>query len=404
MVMRLLPPALWRKLLAFISCLWLFAAPAAGNAQQHFSSALARATEAACGKQIVLIGEADHGDGATVEFKAALVENLVSKCGFNAVYFEAGTYDFLKIEEMVRTRQSVDEATLASAISALWNQDEEIDPIVRFLLPRVNSGEVRVGGIDDQTGSRGAFYGNDQMPVDLAGVLPEPQRTVCREQMVRRTTYDYSDEHPHDTASNADLDRCLAEVEQRLAPLVRTGDRLATDRLQMAREFRRSIARDFLPTAELITSRDRGMYENLRWLIDHAGPHRKAIVWTANAHAAKSAAIGEEYDKAPNLGALIHDAFGARAFALGISAAGGSHYWSRKEPSRPIAQAAHDSVEVRALDGRGEDAVFLSTAQLRELGVAPGSFDLHQSHSAQWDRIFDAAVILRTERPPVRRQ
>jgi erythromycin esterase-like protein len=386
------------QLLAF-AC--LFAAPQVCRAEGT-TKAIAEAAHALCGKQIVLLGEADHGDGATIELKAALAQQLVSRCGFNAVYFEAGTYDFLRLQEMVREHKGVDATTLSSAIGALWNRDQELAPLVRFLLPRVNSGEVRVGGIDDQIGSVGAFYSLDQMPADLAAALPQERRSDCREQMLRRANYTYSEEHPHDAASIASLDQCLADVERRLTPAARNGGDVAADRLKMAGDFRRAISRDFLPIIDIIRGRDRRMYQNLRWLMARAGPHRKAIVWTASAHAAKTAAISDEYGKAPNLGTLVHQAFGPRTFALGISAAGGSHYWGRKEPSRPIPEAAPDSVETRALAEHGGDAVYVAAAELKKLGVAPGSFDRHQPRSVRWDRVFDGAVILSTERPPVR--
>jgi erythromycin esterase-like protein len=238
------------------------------------------------------------------------------------------------------------------------------------------------------------------MPADLAAVLPPARRSDCREQMRRRANYDYSDEHPHDAASIASLDECLAEVERRLRS--RRTDLLTEDRLQMVAEFRRAIARDFLPFAELVTRRDKGMYENLRWLMNHAGSHRKAIVWTANGHAAKGTGISDEYDTGPNLGSLVHRALGSRAFALGISAASGSYYRGRKEPARPMPNAAPESLEVRALEGTTSEQVYVNASQLGKLGPAPGSFSHHVPRTERWDQLFDCAMILRAERPPVR--
>jgi len=391
---------MYLRLLLRVACLCLLAVPAAGGAQARYSAAVAQAAKAACGKQVVLIGEADHGDGATVQFKAELVERLVSKCGFNAVYFEIGSYDFLKVEEMVRAHRPIDAPMLASSIGALWNRDAELAPLVHFLLPRVNSGTLLVGGIDDQIGALGAFYSLDQMETDLASVLPEPRRSDCREQMRRRANYDYSNDHPHDAAAIAHLDRCLAEIQERL----RSGrsDPLAENRLQMATEFRHSIARDFLPVADLILDRDRRMYENFRWLMRRAGPHRKVILWCATAHAAKGTAVSSDYDHGPNLGTLVGQEYGARAFSIGISAAGGAHYWSRSEPSRPIPQAAPGSVEGLALAGSNADAIFVPARQLRKDGRLAGSFNLHEPRVEHWDRLLDGAVILRAERPPVR--
>jgi erythromycin esterase-like protein len=402
MAAPVLAPRVRRKLLALVACIWLFATPAICGAQAHSRTALAEATSALCGKQLVLIGEADHGDGATVEFKAALARQLIAKCGFNAIYFEAGIYDFLNIERRVRDHQPVTGPMLSAAIGGLWSHDAEIAPLIGYLAPRVNSGAVYIGGMDDQIGSAGTLFEGEPMAAELSSVLPQSRQSACREQMTRRRNYAYSDEHPHDAASIASLDACLADIEQKLTPVADKSDRVAQERLRMATEFRSAISRDFLEMSDFVTRRDRAMYGNLRWLMRHAGEHRKAIVWTANDHAAKNPAIDQVYAKGPNLGTLLHRALGSRAFALGISAAGGSHYWTRKEPSRPIPQASPGSVEARALAGRGEDAVYAPAAKLRTFGTAPGSFSLHRPQTARWDQVFDAVVILRTERPPVR--
>ena len=58
-------------------------------------AALAAATRAICPRQVAVVGEAEHGDARTETFKIASIEQLVAKCGFSAVLFEASFYEFV---------------------------------------------------------------------------------------------------------------------------------------------------------------------------------------------------------------------------------------------------------------------------------------------------------------------
>src|ERR1700759_3980340 len=92
--------ALRRRLtwLAFAS----LAAPAAAAGAAPPAGALDAAVRDMCHRDVALLGEADHGDGATVAFKVALVRALVTRCHFGAVFFEANHYDFIDFQRRLR--------------------------------------------------------------------------------------------------------------------------------------------------------------------------------------------------------------------------------------------------------------------------------------------------------------
>jgi erythromycin esterase-like protein len=70
--------------------------------------ALKAVTHSLCKAQVAMVGEiASHGDGHTLAFKVALVEQLVNQCGFNAVFFEANQDEFIRLNERLRSNDAV---------------------------------------------------------------------------------------------------------------------------------------------------------------------------------------------------------------------------------------------------------------------------------------------------------
>ena len=64
--------------------------------------AAARVAAAVCSKRVVVLGELpEHGEARGFAVKARIVERLVARCGFRAVLFEAGSYDFFGFERAI---------------------------------------------------------------------------------------------------------------------------------------------------------------------------------------------------------------------------------------------------------------------------------------------------------------
>ncbi|MFN5784092.1 MAG: hypothetical protein ACK442_13655 [Novosphingobium sp.] len=88
--------------LAALAAAWTAPIHARLPAHPDDGPALAAATKALCSRRIALLGEANHGDARTEQFKIALIERLVERCGFTAVVFEASFYEFVALERARR--------------------------------------------------------------------------------------------------------------------------------------------------------------------------------------------------------------------------------------------------------------------------------------------------------------
>src|SRR5579859_7564363 len=166
--------------------------------------ALSAVTQRLCHSQIAMLGEsATHGDGHTVAFKVALIERLIDQCGFNSVFFEASHYEFINLNERLRMGQAVTAADISSAIGGLWKADQEFQPLPGFLFAKAQTGQLFLGGIDDQLGQMGQDFANIQMVTDLTSLLPQQERQTCSVALHKRIYNDYTNASSYSKSDQA---------------------------------------------------------------------------------------------------------------------------------------------------------------------------------------------------------
>lgn len=377
----------------------LAALPTAAHAQAR-DPAMDAAVRDLCHRQVAMLGDASHGDGATFAFKATLIRRLVNECGYNAVFFEASHYDFLELMRRLRRHEPATPALLASSIGGLWSRFAELTPLVQFLFQRAQAGRLELGGLDDQIGSAGAFFSLDEMPRRLTSGLAPSRRDECRTLLHRRLYWQYGEAAQHDAAEIARVQACLVDMAAIIARGGTGRDR--AEQAHMIANMQGALARDFMEMDALSRGRDRRMYLNLRWLAARLGPRAKVIVWAHNAHIAYDASSSSSFPAGGSLGAFVRRAYGSRAFALGFSAYGGTWRSAFSRADEPLTPAPTGSLEALAMAGVSGDAAYRGPAWLARSGRGPGRpFHYHYA-PADWAHVFDGLVVFRAERPPVR--
>ena len=359
---------------------------------------LDQAVRAMCPKRIAMLGEATHGDGATVAYKAALVRRLIDQCHFNAVFFEASHYDFLEFGRRVKAGEPTSPEMISAAVGGLWKFDREFAPLVPYIYDKASAGRVTLGGIDNQLGSAGAFYANDAMPEELTGWLAPARRTACRETLHKQI---YSTFPHYGQAEKATVSRCLEDIGATLAK----ADIPVPRRMQyreMLAAMNRFMGYVLADQAGYIKGRDASMYAIFDWLTHRLPPNSKIIVWAANAHIAHDASADPAFSGGGNFGSFIAKTYGRQSFALGLTALAGAYRYGRREPNRALAPAGADSLESKALANIAAAAAYLDAAKLAAIGVAPARLLGADFDTANWQRAFDGVLVLRQQRPPQR--
>jgi erythromycin esterase-like protein len=347
-----------------------------------------------CSRRIVFLGEAaEHGDAATLRFKAALVPRLVQHCRFNAMFFESNHYDFLALDD-ARRRHVVTPEMVSAAVGAIWNRAEEFQSLPPFLAAQANAGRLVLGGLYDEPSTFGALYSTGRMPVDLTANLEPRRRAECLAIINRQVMQEYTRADPSTSATLKSLLDCLDEVDGSLP----SGDSLHA---QMVANLRRNFSRGDLDLTDLgrehawERERSKSMNLDFEWLASRLPPRSKIIVWTATVHAANS----KQPFEGDNVGTLIHRKYGDRAFSLGFTALAGSHGEIAGGRGRKVEYAAPaSSLEQRAFASAPFDAgaVYLGKRDLAAADLMPSfTFGHRTTTRGHWGTALDGLVVFR---------
>jgi len=380
--------------------------------------ASARVAALVCSKIVVLLGELpEHGEARGFGVKARIVERLVTDCGFRAVLFEAGSYDFFGLERAIATTKRAPavagqadslELALARAIGGLW-WTRELAGWRRWLVQQAVAGRLTIGGIDDQL-SATAAYARATLPGLVGAAMPPARAADCQVAVARYLSWGYSGGVSYDSTERARLADCTrlaadrALVARTSSP-ARTASRRTPDDVMLdnlasyfARE-RTSAERGAAGTPD----RDLVMAQNVAWWSARLPRDAKIVVWTATTHAARARGAQPVAPSAePPLGARLAEQWGDRLAVIGFTALRGE--WSRAgRPSQPLAALPRDALEGRALaSGAAGDTArwaYLDRQALRSFGAVPSRL-LGKMTTMDWATAFDGVLVIRDEAAP----
>jgi erythromycin esterase-like protein len=374
-----------------------------------------------CSKRVVLLGELpEHGHARGFGVKARIVERLVARCGFRAVLFEAGSYDFFGLERALAATQQASgssagtaggsradslELALARAIGGLW-WTRELAGWRRWLVHEAVAGRVSIGGIDDQP-SATAAYARATLPGLVGAAVPPARATECQEAVARYLSYAYTASLPYDSTERARLAYCARLAADRApagpstAPTAeqRTPDEVMLGNLASYFARERGAGE---PNAAGAADRDLVMTQNIAWWSARLPRDAKIVVWTATTHAARAPSV-RPLGVLP-LGERLVELWGDRLAVIGFTALQGQ--WSRTgQPSQPLAPLPPNALEARALatgaDGGAAAWAYLDRAALHSLGSVPSRL-FGKVTTNDWSTAFDGVLVIRDEAAPTR--
>ena len=378
----------------------------------------ARVAAAVCSKRVVLLGELpEHGEARGFGVKARIVERLVARCGFRAVLFEAGSYDFFGLKRALAATQQAPagpaartdslELALARAIGGLW-WTRELAGWRRWLVHEAVAGRVAIGGIDDQP-SATAAYARATLPGLVGAAVPPVRAAECQEAVARYLGYTYTATLPYDSTERARLADCTRLAADR-APAERTSTARTAERRTPDEVMLGDLASYFArergagePGAAGTPDRDLVMAQNVAWWSARLSRDAKIVVWTATTHAARAPdAPSVRPLGVPPLGERLAERWGDRLAVIGFTALRGQ--WSRAgQPSQPLAPLPPQALEARALAaGAAGDAAewaYLDRAALRSLGSVPSRL-FGKVTTTDWSTAFDGVLVIRDEVAP----
>lgn len=283
-------PRIWAAATAVLVSAGACAASVEPTDQAAFDQAVA----ATCDKSVVILGEASHGDGHGDAMKVALVEQLVSRCGFNGVLFEASYYEFLPVARNARQGKPVFAALVAAAVGGLWKFDREVQPLFDFLAQQVDAGKIQLGGLDFQAGGLEQPFGNEAMFAELTASLAPARRDACRGWYRSRVLGDDQSEGLSERTRDDGLKACLASIQlQAAGPSIPSREK--SEQAAELANLKAWLDAGNQPPPIFLRDRDAMMVTNALRFFDALAKPAKVVIWAHNGHAARNTAALPDY-------------------------------------------------------------------------------------------------------------
>lgn len=349
------------------------------------------------GKDLVLIGEPDHGAQETADLRTSLIAELHAKHGFDVVLFESGMGELLLPDDATALE-------MANGLMGPWNTRSSLE-----LMAYIREQRMGFAGFDVQRNGR---------------TFAQELRHLCRILQVDSTLYNDLEERYGTVAKSLGPKADPAVVTTDATQLITDYDALhaafggALPARPSARQLlvHRTLQNraDYLRYMLKFTTdkdwyarwaaRDSAMAGNVRWLADAVYPGHKLIIVAHNYH------IARHNPKERVMGEWLHAHYGARMHVIGCFNGGGmyANNGRKPEPTSPPDSTALDVKHVIAgLPGfanylrlRSEPDATMSW--LREPLVVNDSFtDLSSTNTLVPAEQFDGLLLVRRVSPPV---
>jgi protein-L-isoaspartate(D-aspartate) O-methyltransferase len=336
--------------------------------------------------RVVLIGESTHGTSEFYRLRARITQALVARKGFNIVAIEADWPDTAAIDRRVRARAAspLREPMFSRFPTWMW-RNREMEEFVAWL-ERRNRAEpdaarkAGVHGLDiySLNNSIGAV-------IDFLDRVDPFAAEKARELYSCFTPWEREPAVYGRAVTAGRLSGCEREaldalkslLEERLRYSKADGDQFfdAARNATVVTEAERYYRAVYRGSRESWNLRDRHMYETLLALLEHRGPESRAVVWAHNSHVGNATATEMAMHGELNLGQLVREKFGDRAYAIGFGTDHGTvaaaSNWDGAMERKEIRPAHVDSYE-HLCHQTGKTAFFLPLRKPHALAVRTG--------------------------------
>lgn len=235
------------------------------------------------GKRVVQLGESSHGIAEFSWMKVRLIKFLHQEMGYDVIAFESNMTSCHGADRMIGVKAP--DEVMRECIFSVWHSDEVL-PLFKYMdFSRAAGKRVTLAGFDVQN-SGASTQINERFKAFLAVAAPElAARVDANAKLVRRGA------PATEVKDLVDFYGNIAEALKKNRTTLRTQfkDRPAEIDIAIQEANSRIVYVKQLSATDPQTGtafRDRGMADNLDFLLDKVYPDRKVIVWAHNFHIA----------------------------------------------------------------------------------------------------------------------
>jgi len=278
--------------------------------------------------RVVLLGEASHGSSEFYRMREKISRELIVKKGFRFVAIEGDWPDAARIDHYVRHREYAPSEWTAFARFPAWMwRNNDVRAFVVWL---------RSHNVSLKPNDRVAFHGLDlyslydsiRFVLEYLDEVDPVAAKIARERYGCLTPWQSDPATYGRAALNEKYPICEDDVVSALKDLLgkrrayadQDGERFldAVQNARLVANAERYYRIMYYGSRASWNLRDGHMFETLKSLLAHHGPHSKGIVWAHNSHIGDASATEMSARGETNIGQLCRKEFGDACYAVGF--------------------------------------------------------------------------------------
>ncbi len=342
-------------------------------------------------KEIVVLGEQDHGDGSVISIKTEIVKYLHENYDFDILIFESDFFSFMENQDNDRSLDNV---------LKVWRECKQFNELEDYYKKNLKSeSPLFVKGIDNthftdfRKNNLVEFFQLFDSSIGVEQSDFEEFLQVIRKYERSGIFVKLSDKEVQKIEQFADSLSTKTNLEARLAN---------QELLNLMSVYEN--AKNIWASSLSNDIRDTQMFENFLWLKENLIADRKCIIWTTNSHGHKdfksvSHLKPFERDKT-NFGTLLNAKFPDQAYHIGFSSLTGSY--GRFYTENKSIKTSRNSLERTFYEVSNSSTAFLDFNTLNQ-SYPDSSFTMspfgHISMKGKWLDLFDGLILLKNMQP-----
>jgi len=285
-------------------------------------------------KQIIMLGEQTHKDGATFLAKSRLIKFLHKELGFDVLIYETGFYDTENLWKSLKNNAYNNLTDFSKALYPFWYMNQETEEILEYIVERISTeNEIQISGLDVQFSGQIGDQERDSLLTQYLYSRPEINATKYPAFFSIKHEYsNYANKWVADQLSATKKDSILKDINS-------INKLYASDSLKSSKDL---LYSRFFKNIEVLYTyswnydigedirfhiRDSAMAENFIWLKENKFKNNKVIVWAANLHTSYD---NYSYNPVPakftSMGEYIKKEYGGQCYSI--------HFTSFYDPDR----------------------------------------------------------------------
>lgn len=369
------------------------------NADENDYSDLKQLYEVVKDKQIILLGEQEHGDGSAFLAKIRIIKFLHQKLNFDVVAFETGFYETPHYWNRYLNRVLSLNDAIKRALPKQWSTAEEMQTLYQYMA----DSSLTLTGFDN-------YDHNATMLVTYLNQIDSLEKTnnLQANDTFKKVVSELFTKGINAKPTKSDQQSFYNHIDLLISTLNRKKDMDHSFWEQELRGLKSHGMGWWQPQAHTRKNwwtsgniRDKQMAENILWLAQQKYPGRKIVVWAANYHIARNVSTEVKEDKhfqnqgAVAMGQYLHDTLKDKMYALAIC----SYTGQRADVGTtinvyPIKPRSPESLE-HYLHTKTYDYAFVNFSNMNPSGSQFKMAGLwHYELTGNWTKVFDGIFFI----------